>query len=69
VSSTLKDKISAMKQKAIIVKELEGLGRSCESGLRDYQTLLDSPVPPSALLAATHAELRIRAVSWCIYRL
>ena len=63
VSSTLRDKITTMKQKASMVKELESLCRSYEDQVKDYQSHLDAPLPPSVLLESIHADTRERAVS------
>ncbi len=66
MSSTLKDKIAVMKQKATMVKELESLCTSCESEVRSYQAHLDVSLPPSVLLETTHSDIRRKAVSLCL---
>ncbi len=46
-----------------MVKEVESLWRSCEDQIKDYQSHLDAPLPPSVLLESIHADTRERAVS------
>ena len=63
MSGTLKDKITAIKKKAKMVKELETLCRKCETGLKEYQSHLDTSLPPSVQLIVIHSDLRVHAVS------
>ena len=66
MSDSLKVRISMMKQKAHMVSELESLLKSCEQGLSEYRKLLETPLPPSVLLATAGPDIRQRTVSVCM---
>ena len=63
VSSTLKDRIVVMKRKALMVKGLEGVVRAAEEGVAHYRMHLETPLPPSVLLAQRHRDIMTEGVS------
>ena len=63
VSFTLKDKIALMKRKAEVLKVLEGIQRQAEEGVAGYKGHVDTPLPPSVLLAGRSDAMLREAVS------
>lgn len=69
VSFTLKDKIALMRRRAEMVQGLERVVREAEEGVAHYRSHLDTPLPPSVLLAQRHATIleegvRGQGVGW-----
>lgn len=63
VSFTLKDKIALMRRRAEMVRDMEGVVREAEEGVACYRSYLDTPLPPSVLLAERHEALLEEGVS------
>lgn len=57
VSTTLKDRIVLMKKKAGLVKDLEQALQEVEEGVARYKGCVDTPLPPSVVLAGRHREM------------
>ena len=64
VSSTLKDRITVMKRKAEMVKDLEQAMWQVEENVRRYKEYLDTPLPPSVLLAGKHRQISDEGVRY-----
>ena len=62
MSSSLKEKIILMKQKAKMVQDLEEELKKAERAITDYQNHLDTPLPPSVLLVQRRQEILDEAV-------
>ena len=63
MSGSLSERIMVTRKKAEIVQKLERVTSDFEESARLYQEYLDTPLPPSVLLAKSYKELQEELVS------
>ncbi len=63
VSTSLQDKIFALKLKAKVTQVLEGEVEALEEEVGVYRSHLDTPLPPSVLLVEAHEDIERTEVS------